>query len=1308
MKKLNVVLSALLLAITFNVQAKLPPAGVGGAAIPANIYIMLDKSASMAVPWQFIPGVGFPYWDTQGQTFFYNAKDVAIDSQDNAHVVVDGGPYSGMKKIDKNGNLLFEIDGHPSSYKPVGGIKLQNGIVFGPTQIEIGFNDSIYMAGKFSVQKFNSDGGWLKTFDICDFIEDLEIKQWGGPYNCNGWNGNGYVSQMTIDSSGNLYLWVRDDGVPSIVGGYYVYDKKRYKLVKLDRNLRVLKSVIISKTDIDGMFGYAKERDIDTEKFTEVTSLVTGDWYNGKLYFTGGGNISKADSRRGGQSYIQVFNDDLVFEKRMERGFPNDDDFRCSKGGTSIEVTANGIYTGHDRGVCHYSFENVRLEGQNNWDNDYTCASMGKNSDCLQGYTFDKSFGVYALQSDSSGNIIVSDRGEPHGSIRVFDPDFNFIRPIAPYKSRMDVIMEVLKKLTSDSDLVSSANFGLQLWADPVPLGYQLKEVEEFTQEKHLLKDWTGRDVVRRRVDINIDGAGKIYDSVKDAKSGITDRTPWGWYAANGNTYLYPAMVEARDYFLGADSPLDPNASCQKNFLLVISDGEWGQSAEVNAIATELLETKGIQTIVMGFSALQGNDQYISLAKAGGTYPTSPIFADQAETLYEALYNMLSPSKTSRLTVAAPVVVPNLLSGNHIFQSTFTYEPKHQWKGQLSKYKLNSNGSFGALQWEAGTKLDAKNTATRKIWTVANKFGVNSSLNNFTTSNLLGLKEALWEGSGSSPTNTEATNLINFVRGIDAYDENSNLNTSEKRWKLGDIYNSKLVVVGKPNSKTTDLDKKSHTEAYYRNLNNYANFKNGSSCGGNCKLRDEVVYVGANDGMLHAFDSATGEELWAFIPPMMLQSLRSMVSVSINQTKAIYGVDGSPTVKDIYYDNKWRSVLISGMGRGGKGYFALDITNPSSPKFLFAFENKPTLSKIYHWDASGTRTDLDYSSSSIAQEYDYSKLGDTMSTPVIVAMPEGSGRKWVAVFGAGYNAGINEDYASAIYVVDLEDNGKVLKRIDLTDSSNSSSIANAMPSALVSVTPDTTNKANYQGSMIYGVDLEGKHWQFNLTNTGTLYDITQTFDAEATYDNDRMAFFQTTPAIGNDNNLWSFYGTGNQQKLERMSGDISNRIFGLKDKNFPTYVASSSSTAGSSSMKNVSSLGSSCSSEEDGWYLNLGANERVTGKLAVHNSVLYSSSYTPNSGSTCSAGSGSLTEYSLSCGSKNRKIDIGEGIPTGAVIFEDKIYIGISGSGLSDILDEQDQVVGKKTNNLIVIDTVETSDDEVEGKIIQEAWREIF
>ncbi|SVC28408.1 uncharacterized protein METZ01_LOCUS281262, partial [marine metagenome] len=54
-------------------------------------------------------------------------------------------------------------------------------------------------------------------------------------------------------------------------------------------------------------------------------------------------------------------------------------------------------------------------------------------------------------------------------------------------------------------------------------------------------------------------------------------------------------------------------------------------------------------------------------------------------------------------------------------------------------------------------------------------------------------------------------------------------------------------------------------------------------------------------------------------------------------------------------------------------------------------------------------------------------------------------------------------------------------------------------------------------------------------------------------ENDRMEFFQITPTIGSDDNLWSYYGTGNQQKVQRVSTDINNRIFGLKDKNFPNY-----------------------------------------------------------------------------------------------------------------------------------------------------------
>jgi type IV pilus assembly protein PilY1 len=1184
MKKLKLFLSTLLLAIAFNVEAKLPPPGVGNANVPANIYIMLDKSGSM----------GFAA--VEANRHYDYPKDMAVDSNGNVFIVeqpVSGYTNHRVQKFNAAGNSVYAIGGRFNS---------SDGNFQKPHKIAVDSSDNIYVIDRQRIQKFSNNGTFLKSASLCAYVNA----------SCN--SNQEEITGVTVDLSGNIYVSLH------------------FQILKLDSNLNIL-STVASELDNRGR---------------PVWSLDL-DWYNGSIY------VSTASNR------VQKYTDSLVFQNSINNP---------QQWGRAIEVTSNGIYlsTGYQWGIGHYvehrSFSGAYI---NHWG-DFGVADS-------------RFYSITGLNSDSSGNIYVAS-WEGH-QVKKFDSSGIFKSRVAPYVTRMDDSLKVLEKLTSSSELTKGANFGLQLWAS----SYQ-------------------GNSVKRKVDIDIHGAGKIYNSVKNAKVGYDN----GWYHAGGGTDLFEAMKETKAYFTGANSPINPNAaSCQKNFLIVISDGIWHNDAPANAIAKELLDTKGIQTLVIGFHTV-GNSKYISLAKAGGSYPDTPLYSNNWQQLYETLSAYIRQAISTRLTFSAPVVLPNITSGDHIFQSTFTFHQQHQWKGQLSKFKLTADGSLGQLKWEAGAKLDAKSEASRKIWTVANKFGVSSTLNNFITPNAPALKNALWEGSGSIPTNDEATKLINFVRGLDSYDENNNTNTLEKRWKLGDIYNSRLTVVGKPNAKISNLATKSNTEAYYRDLNNYANFKNGLTCGGSCALRDEVVYVGANDGMLHAFDSVTGEELWAFIPPMMLQSLRSMISVTPHYSNSIYGVDGSPFVKDIYYNFKWRTVLISGMGRGGFGYFALDITNPKSPVFLYAFENKPTLSKIYHWDASGTRTDLDYSSGPIAKEYDYSKLGEAMSSPVIVAMPYGLGRKWVAVFGAGYNAGVNSNYGSAIYVIDLEDNGKVLKRIDLTDSTNSSSIANAMPAALVSITPDTTSKAKYKGSMIYGVDLEGKKWQLNLTDTGTLYDITQIFDAEATISNDRQEFFQPTPTIGYDSNLWSFYGTGNQQRLQRISSDVNNRIFGLKDKNFPTFkdVTSLNSTVGSPSMKNVSSLGSSCpGSSDDGWYLNLGVNERVTGKLAIYNEIIYASTYLPNVGQICSPGTGSLTEYSIGCGKKSRKIDLGEGIPTGAVIYNNRIYIGISGSDLSDVKDDQGNVVGKKKDNIIRINPKSGGASGI--KVIeQESWREIF
>ena len=105
--------------------------------------------------------------------------------------------------------------------------------------------------------------------------------------------------------------------------------------------------------------------------------------------------------------------------------------------------------------------------------------------------------------------------------------------------------------------------------------------------------------------------------------------------------------------------------------------------------------------------------------------------------------------------------------------------------------------------------------------------------------------------------------------------------------------------------------------------------------------------------MLHAFDASDdstngGKELWGFIPPNLLGKLSDIISSTANQTNSIYGVDWSMTVKDIYYDDTpddgknnpvWKTIALVGLGAGGHGYFALDITNPQSPTHLFAIEN---------------------------------------------------------------------------------------------------------------------------------------------------------------------------------------------------------------------------------------------------------------------------------------------------------------------------------------------------------------------------------
>jgi type IV pilus assembly protein PilY1 len=909
-----------------------------------------------------------------------------------------------------------------------------------------------------------------------------------------------------------------------------------------------------------------------------------------------------------------------------------------------IEVTSHGVY------AASYSYSKILKYNTTG----STLSSWGSYGTGNSQFRY-----LYGIGSDSSGSIFAADYY--NYAIKKFDKNGVYIStPVGSSGgSRLDQLKKVIKRIVSSSDLTSGANFGLMKW----------------------------HSYAQMLVNISSSGASQVYRAVDSLY-------------ASGGTNLDNAMSLAQQYFNGSSSPINRNASCQKNILIVMSDGYWYDS-RASRIAQDF-NSRGIKTFVIGF-ATAGNSNYVTLSQKGGTYPESPLYSSNWQHLYETLSNYIRQAISSRLTFTSPAVMPSVSGGtDHILQASFKYKADHQWEGHLIKYKLNADGSVGDKVWDAGEKLDAKNESSRQVWTEGRWTGISAGLNNFVISNQSDLEFPLYEGSGKTPTSTELSNLIQFVRGVDVYDEDADGNTSEKRWKLGDIYHSSPIVVGKPNASTTSDSNSSNTESYYRYQKNYSAFANGNACGGGCPSRKEVVYAGSNDGMLHAFDSSNGDELWGFIPPNLLPSLRNMDAAMANSSHSIYGVDATPVVKDIYYGNQWRTVLLAGLGRGGHGYFALDVTNPTAPSFLFAFSNHPLDQVVRYWDSAGSRSEFSYAvAGSVPSEYDFSKLGEAWSVPQIFLMPDGSSQKWVAVFGAGFNGGVNTSYGSAIYVIDLENGGKLLKQIALSDSS--SNIANAVPADLTLVTADSTSRAKYKGALAYVADLESKVWKINFSDKGTLYEATQIFDGQGTHENDRFSYFPVTLSIGGDGKLWIYYGTGDQQRLQRMSSTIQNRVFGVKDLFFPDFKSVNSKTI--ASLKNTSSAGASCPSDADlGWYIDLKTNEKVTGKLAVSNETIFASRYTPNTSNICNPGTGRLSEHDYACGNSfaGGVHELGSGIPTGAVIYKGRIYLGISGAASNGTLPQG----WTRKDNLLVGASVKGASGA--GTATIESWRELF
>jgi type IV pilus assembly protein PilY1 len=386
---------------------------------------------------------------------------------------------------------------------------------------------------------------------------------------------------------------------------------------------------------------------------------------------------------------------------------------------------------------------------------------------------------------------------------------------------------------------------------------------------------------------------------------------------------------------------------------------------------------------------------------------------------------------------------------------------------------------------------------------------------------------------------------------------------------------------------------------------------------------------------------------------------------------------------------------MGGLGMGGHGYYALDVTDPGSPEHLFSFSYDPDAKQGNTWIGRNGAKNI---------TNDFNQLGEAWSKPLILRVPIGGSSRWVAVIGGGFNGGNVREYGSVIYVLDLEDSGRVIKKIDVADLSGNK-IFNSVPASLTAITPDSSSKADYTGAMVYFADLEGKLWKLNLTNQGSLYSINKVFDAEADNLNGRLSYHSVTPTMGSDNKLRMYYGTGDQQKLMSGSLQIDNRFLGIKEERFPSEDTNTSFKE-SESDKNILvdvTDNTECSDENDkSWKIKLKSGEKVTSKAMVSYGTVFFSRYEPLTTDQCALGKTSITGVDYKCGSEKFTVDLGIGISTVPTLYRGKLYIGISGDAINTFTPPEGWI---KKDNLLMGEPGDLSN--WQGVKVK-SWRESF
>lgn len=552
-------------------------------------------------------------------------------------------------------------------------------------------------------------------------------------------------------------------------------------------------------------------------------------------------------------------------------------------------------------------------------------------------------------------------------------------------------------------------------------------------------------------------------------------------------TPLPGAMRTAYQYYAntlsGTSSPIT-NRTCQRNYVLLATDGDptiriggtaysnaelmnrqvngnwvFGQAAqdvftEIGRLRTLTVSGNAaingqydVQTYVVGLGEMATNQASIAamnrMATAGGT--GSAYMATDRATL-SAAFAQITADIQDRTAASAGVAISTgaWKSGTQVFQARFN---TGDWSGELRALEMLSSGALATTPtWEAGQRLGLKNWNTgRQILTYRAASALGSRGVPFrwpANAAAPGASEipltlvAALNRNGAGVVDTHGALRLNYLRG-DASRELRRCPacTAPSAFRnrpttvLGDIVNSTPLLVTSGGRFVRDSAEAAAYDTFRRARAAMA----------------PVVYVGANDGQLHAFDARTGDELFAYVPGLVADRLAALPEAGYTHQ---YSVDGPLAAGDVHYAGSWKTLLVGTAGAGAKGLYALDISDPAN-------FTEATASRVARWEIDGSDT----------------SVGHILQQPLIAKARNG---RWMVFSGNGLNSSAG---VAQLLAIDAE-TGAVSRISTLTGTA-------ASPNGLLGLTAIST-AGDGVVDIIYAGDQQGRLWKFDLSASDPL------------------------------------------------------------------------------------------------------------------------------------------------------------------------------------------------------------------------------